>query len=577
MSQLSLRPLAAVAALVLLSACHETVTGFRDTPVLQSASVGDVIPMNVNPNEDCTNPIIHPMRVEAITAQAIVLNDTLNPPNGFVTADFQRIGAKFDTLIYPLDVSAFGQPTDIDQNGRIALLFTRAVNQETPANSTSYVGGFTYSRDLFPHEGSAHAAACASSNQGEMFYMLVPDPTGSINGNARSKQFAEANVPPVIAHEFQHLINASRRLYVNTNSLAFEARWLDEGLAHVAEELLFYHESGYTARGNLGTAQITATSTTYGAYQQDMTGNAGRYKVYLGNPMASSPYADNDDLSTRGAAWSLLRYLADARVLGTAPSAPASTRRVGSGSVTIPATTTQATYAAVVVNGSLNPGLSTAFNIQASNIILANLIPTSPNTVASRSILAVDGPANGPALDHTFEAALRARERRMMATRAGYARSWYAATRAPSTSARRVTFDAGPGTSVDGDVWYRLVNNIDTGVVNLQGVLGIDMPTAIRNWSVSNQADDAAVAVPPEFQQPSWNWHDIYTSISGTAPYPLIVRTIGPNIALTGSVIGGGAAYFRLTVPAGTSASVTLGDLSGAQPSTLQLVVVRTQ
>jgi hypothetical protein len=165
----------------------------------------------------------------------------------------------------------------------------------------------------------------------------------------------------------------------------------------------------------------------------------------------------------------------------------------------------------------------------------------------------------------------------MMATRGAYARSWYAATRAPSASTRRATFDAVPGTSVDGDVWYRLANNIDTGVVNLQGVLGIDMPTVIRNWSVSNQADDAAVAVPSEFQQPSWNWHDIYTNISGTAPYPLIVRTIGPNVALTGSVIGGGSAYFRLTVPAGTSAAVTMGDLSGAQPSTLQLVVVRIQ
>ena len=42
-----------------------------------------------------------------------------------------------------------------------------------------------------------------------------------------------------------------------------------------------------------------------------MSGNQGRYRDYLSSPAGSSPYRAGDSLATRGAAWSLLRYLAD--------------------------------------------------------------------------------------------------------------------------------------------------------------------------------------------------------------------------------------------------------------------------
>ena len=43
---------------------------------------------------------------------------------------------------FELDVNAFGQPTDIDNNGHIVLFFTRAVNELTPPNAGGVVGGF---------------------------------------------------------------------------------------------------------------------------------------------------------------------------------------------------------------------------------------------------------------------------------------------------------------------------------------------------------------------------------------------------------------------------------------------------
>ena len=274
-------------------------------------AVGDLVTVNVNATDPCANPQYHAARVVAIGAKALILDDTLNPKPGFSAAEFQRYAARFDTLVYPMDVAAFGEPTDIDKNGHIAIVFTRSVNELTPRAAFSYVGGLTFSRDLFPQVGTARAQACPASNEGEYLYLMTPDPNGTITGDRRTNGFVDTNTTAVIAHELVHLINASRKLYVNTAAPKFEVKWLDEGLAHIAEELLFYRESGLTSRSNLTYFNLAETARTRNAYQADMSANAGRYREYLAAPSTSSPYRAGDDLSTRGAAWSFLRYLAD--------------------------------------------------------------------------------------------------------------------------------------------------------------------------------------------------------------------------------------------------------------------------
>jgi hypothetical protein len=276
-----------------------------------SLSIGDLVTVNVNATNPCASPVYHATRVMAIGTKALVLNDTLNPQPGFTTADYQRYAARFDTLIYPLDVAAFGEPTDIDKNGHIAIVFTRSVNELTDQGAFSYVGGLTFSRDLFPQIGTTRAQACPSSNEGEYVYLMTPDPSGTINGNRRSNGFVDTNTTAVMAHELVHLINASRKLYVNTAAPKFEVKWLDEGLAHVAEELLFYHESGLTSRSNLTVFDLTTTSRIRNLYQADMSANTSRYREFLNASSSSSPYRGADELTTRGGSWSFLRYLAD--------------------------------------------------------------------------------------------------------------------------------------------------------------------------------------------------------------------------------------------------------------------------
>jgi hypothetical protein len=185
------------------------------------------------------------------------------------------------------------------------------VNELTPAQSTSYVAGFFYARDLFPSAPSPDFQACAASNGGEMFYLMVPDPNGVVNGNRFAKATTTQIVIATLGHEYQHLINASRRMYVNTAASDFEATWLDEGLSHIAEELLFYAETGLTPRTDIDATKIRTSPAYIDAFNNEAISNFGRLEQYLVAPTTHSPFADNDDLETRGATWSFLRYAAD--------------------------------------------------------------------------------------------------------------------------------------------------------------------------------------------------------------------------------------------------------------------------
>lgn len=284
-----------------------SMTAIPANPVL-----GSLVTLNANGVQSCSNPINVVARVAAVSNTAIVVADTANPSDGFTDAEYASFAAVFDTLVGPLDIQAFGQPTDIDKNGKIIIFFTKEVNKLTPRGSFGFVGGFFYERDLFPTTNTPDFEGCAGSNVAEMYYSLVPDPTGRFS-DIRKKVDVLNVTPATLAHEFQHLINAGRRLYVN-DANDWEDTWLNEGLSHIAEELLYYHVAHLAPRQNIGIAEIRANPpasiNAFNNYQGD---NIGRFEVFLGKPSQTSVYGGNDSLETRGATWHLLRYLADHR------------------------------------------------------------------------------------------------------------------------------------------------------------------------------------------------------------------------------------------------------------------------
>lgn len=255
------------------------------------------------------------VRVAAVTQRAILVNDPTNPAGGLTDAELRAFGDEFDRQIYPVDVQNFGAPTDLDDNGgRVIIVFTREVNALTPPNSGGYFGGFFAPHDLFPRVATPRLDACPRSNVGEIFYLLAPDPNGAVNGNRFPKDLVLRTAAGTIAHEFEHLINSSRRIYVN-NADDYEEIWLDEALAHAAEEINFYAATGLAPRQNLTLDQITADTRRVNAVNSYMLDNFARYMTFLEAPDDNTVIGD-DLLETRGASWAFLRYAVDRRGTG---------------------------------------------------------------------------------------------------------------------------------------------------------------------------------------------------------------------------------------------------------------------
>lgn len=272
--------------------------------------VGDVLRLNVNANVACSSADLKSGRVAAVGTKSIILSDTENPTGGYTDTEYAAIAATFDTLVFPMDTTAFGAPTNVSGYGKIILFYTRAVNALTPVGAGYTIGGFFFARDLYPKTAKNGIAACAASNEAEMFYLLAPDPNGTVNTNRRTKDEVTLLNLTTIAHEFQHLINASRRLYVNTGARPNEETWLDEGLSHLAEELLYFRIANVTSRQNLTLSDVAGNATRSDQFRNYASQNFSRFYSYLIAPEVNSPYAPNDSLATRGAIWSFLRYAA---------------------------------------------------------------------------------------------------------------------------------------------------------------------------------------------------------------------------------------------------------------------------
>jgi hypothetical protein len=282
---------------------RSVATGRRATLAAAAPLVGDQMQFNVNDKDFCANPVMRTGHVVAVTNKAIVVADNANP-TGFTDAEYTSLGATFDTLVYATDVTNFGAPTDIDTNGdRVILFFTHAVNEL----GQGFLG-FAYSRDLLPKSGPL--GSCPGSNVAEMLYIYVPDPNNSIND-------VKSNAVATMGHEFQHIINNGRRLYINPTAAPVEERWLNEGLSHIAEELLFYRSSNLAPRQNLGSqVSLVANQSAYINFQRQ---NFNRYFRFTRTPGTQGPIGvndDDDDLETRGAIWSFLRFAADHRSAG---------------------------------------------------------------------------------------------------------------------------------------------------------------------------------------------------------------------------------------------------------------------
>ena len=246
-------------------------------------AIGDLRDFDVLRADGGFDPVT--ARVRLVSERAILYED-ITAQVSLAQADIELFADLFDDPIYPVDTGTFGSPSDLDGNDRVIILFTPSVNRLTPPGSDDLIGGFFFGLDLLPE--------AEHSNAGEVFYVLVPDPTG-IYGNVRNVDVVKSTVPPILAHEFQHMIHHNERIIVREASTR-EAIWLSEGLAHMAEDLV---GEELRRRGKVAEAD------------EHQRGNRDRATLFLTEPSDVSLIIATGagSLAERGAAWLFLEYL----------------------------------------------------------------------------------------------------------------------------------------------------------------------------------------------------------------------------------------------------------------------------
>ncbi len=221
-------------------------------------------------------------------------------------ADYQDLDAELDDFVAPVDHSYFGNPADLDGNGRTIAFFTRQVNRLTPPGSQGIVIGFFTNVDL------ADPVDCPSGNEAEIIWLIAPDPDGEV-GPPVSTAFVKQIARGLVAHEFQHLLNAQQRVTLGNGTFAdTEDSWLNEGMSHIAEEVSGFHRIGLGPRANRGYAEFGASQAGIDVFGDFHVSNFANVETYLSAPNSVGALTvAGADFGTRGYGYTFLRWLGD--------------------------------------------------------------------------------------------------------------------------------------------------------------------------------------------------------------------------------------------------------------------------
>lgn len=278
----------------------------------------------------CTDTVrVIPAVVRAVGSRVALLEDVeaRDSAEPFDDGDYAMLADEFDEAIFATDSAYFGAPTDIDHNERVLVLVTPEVNELTPQDSESLITGFFIPTDLADSgdpegDGTGADGSCPTSNEGEILYLLAPDPTGAFGGSSSgpevSRERALRSARGTAAHEHQHLLNTAIRLIEDggTFASALMDTWLDEGMSHVAEEVVGFELLGLRPRQNLGWDDVSGDEQLFRAF---FLQNVLRLREYWIDPSNTRAVAVGDpggagSLRMRGFGWVFLRWLADHRV-----------------------------------------------------------------------------------------------------------------------------------------------------------------------------------------------------------------------------------------------------------------------
>jgi len=219
------------------------------------------------PTHDGTTAI--EARALSVGEHAVIWADTTNPTT-LDQAFVAQFRDDFEHVILPRARQIFGTEPDLDQDGRIQLVFTRLTHERGVA--------FFSACDLFEK-----SPACPASNHGEYLYLTPPD--------AIAPPYNTPNaIKEILAHEVAHLLHFQRKVLRNHLASWEDGLYLSEGIGALAQDVI-----GFQA-GNLYVTQAALGSIDQFSFSDMLLG---------GQPDHSREGA------LRGGSYLFIRYLYD--------------------------------------------------------------------------------------------------------------------------------------------------------------------------------------------------------------------------------------------------------------------------
>lgn len=267
--------------------------------------VGDVWSLNSKLDSLCEVGTATNATIRYVGTNIIVVSDNDNPAGGFTSTQYETLGTTVDSF-YSTITTTLGTPSDTDANGKIVIFMTAGMNRLSPPASSAVNVAMYSPRDVLTQ------SECPTSNLGEIIYVLTPDPTGAINSNVRTVSYVEGSAPAQIAHELAQIIIDSRRIAAGSD---FEEGWLNEALAAIAVEKVFFLRSTLNPLQNIVVADITTgvgASQKVTAYNTYINNYFGYYRPWLQAPTRLGVLDSfSNEIASRGLSWAFLRYVAD--------------------------------------------------------------------------------------------------------------------------------------------------------------------------------------------------------------------------------------------------------------------------
>ena len=246
----------------------------------------------------------------------VILEDRASPLAGTMDAEFVRLGQEFDQVMYN-QLLAFGDPlvvdSALDNNGRLLALFSPRVNNFTIGGQTNVILGFATLCDFFPRvtltlpDGTV-IPPCPSSNEGEVFYAMVPNPSAGI-----TVSYWRQVLRGTLIHEAKHIASYAWRYFYDASEI--EDVWLEEATAQQASEI--WARSVYSRGAKQDISWADGPRCDYaepsGACPDPAEGILHHfgflYNYYAA--LEAKSVIDDTDFTYYGSSWSFMRYVTD--------------------------------------------------------------------------------------------------------------------------------------------------------------------------------------------------------------------------------------------------------------------------